>query len=31
VTLADVKRVAERLFGDPRLLVQAVGRPVGLV
>ena len=31
VTLADVKRVEERLFGDPRLLVQAVGRPVGLV
>jgi len=31
VTLADVKRVAERLFGDPRLLVQAVGRPAGLV
>ena len=31
VTLADVKRVAERLFGDPKLLVQAVGRPVGLV
>ena len=30
VTLPDVKRVAERLFGDPRLLVQAVGRPVGL-
>jgi zinc protease len=31
VTLADVRRVAQRLFGDPRLLVQAVGRPVGLV
>jgi len=31
VTLADVKRVAERLFGDPKLLVQAVGRPVGLI
>jgi len=31
VTLADVKRVAGRLFGDPRLLVQAVGRPVDLV
>jgi zinc protease len=31
VTLADVKRVAGRLFGDPRMLVQAVGRPVGLV
>ncbi len=30
VTLADVRRVATRLFGDPRLLVQAVGRPVGL-
>lgn len=30
VTLEDVKRVAGRLFGDQRLLVQAVGRPVGL-
>jgi len=30
VGLADVRRVAGRLFGDPRLLVQAVGRPVGL-
>lgn len=30
VALADVKRVATRLFGDPRMLVQAVGRPVGL-
>ena len=30
VTLADVRRVASRLFGDGRLLVQAVGRPVGL-
>ena len=30
VTLADVKRVAQRLFGHPDLLVQAVGRPVGL-
>lgn len=30
VTLDDVKRVAQRLFGDPRLLVQAVGRPLGL-
>jgi zinc protease len=30
VTLDDVKRVARRFFGDPRLLVQAVGRPVGL-
>jgi zinc protease len=30
VTLGDVRRVAGRLFGDPRLLVQAVGRPVGL-
>jgi zinc protease len=30
VTLADVRRVAGRFFGDPRLLVQAVGRPVGL-
>lgn len=31
VTLDDVRRVAQRLFGDPRLLVQAVGKPVGLV
>ncbi|AMJ58920.1 M16 family metallopeptidase [Bosea sp. PAMC 26642] len=31
VTLTDVRRVAGRLFGDPRLLVQAVGRPVDLV
>jgi zinc protease len=31
VTLADVKRVATRLFGHPDLLVQAVGKPVGLV
>ncbi|MCO5092298.1 pitrilysin family protein [Bosea sp. (in: a-proteobacteria)] len=31
VTLDDVKRVARRLFGNPDLLVQAVGRPVGLV
>jgi len=31
VTLADVRRVAARLFGEGRLLVQAVGRPVGLV
>jgi len=31
VTLADVRRVAGRLFGDGKLLVQAVGRPVGLV
>lgn len=31
VTLADVRRVAARLFGDGDLLVQAVGRPVGLV
>lgn len=31
VTLADVKRVAKRLFGNPELLVQAVGKPVGLV
>ena len=31
VTLADVKRVAARLFGHPDLLVQAVGKPVGLV
>lgn len=30
VTLGDVKRVARRFLGDPRLLVQAVGRPVGL-
>ena len=31
VTLADVKRIAQRLFGNPELLVQAVGKPVGLV
>ena len=31
VTLADVKRVAQRLFGKPELLVQAVGKPVALV
>ncbi|MBN9454602.1 MAG: insulinase family protein [Bosea sp.] len=31
VTLDDVKRVARRLFGNPDLLVQAVGKPVGLV
>lgn len=31
VTLDDVKRVARRLFGNPELLVQAVGKPVGLV
>ena len=31
VTLDDVRRVARRLFGKPDLLVQAVGRPVGLV
>ncbi|RYE33829.1 MAG: insulinase family protein [Hyphomicrobiales bacterium] len=31
VTLADVKRAAQRLFGNPELLVQAVGKPVGLV
>jgi zinc protease len=31
VTLDDVKRVAQRLFGNPELLVQAVGKPVGLV
>lgn len=30
VTPADVHRVARRLFGDGRLLVQAVGQPVGL-
>lgn len=30
VTLDDVKRVAKRLFGSSALLVQAVGRPVGL-
>lgn len=30
VTQADVHRVAKRLFGDGRLLVQAVGQPVGL-
>jgi len=31
VTLDDVKRVAQRLFGNPELLVQAVGKPIGLV
>ncbi|MGX5735496.1 M16 family metallopeptidase [Bosea thiooxidans] len=31
VTLDDVRRVAQRLFGHPALLVQAVGKPVGLV
>jgi len=31
VTLDDVKRAAQRLFGNPDLLVQAVGKPVGLV
>lgn len=31
VTLDDVRRVAQRLFGKPDLLVQAVGKPVGLV
>lgn len=31
IGLADVRRAAGRLLGDPRLLVQAVGRPVGLV
>ncbi|MNL84667.1 hypothetical protein D3C87_2127070 [compost metagenome] len=31
VTLDDVRRVAQRLFGNPALLVQAVGKPVGLV
>jgi len=30
VTLADAKRVAERLFGDGRMLVTAVGRPEGV-
>lgn len=30
VTPADVHRVAQRLFGEGRLLVQAVGQPVGL-
>lgn len=30
VTLADIRRVAARLFGEGKLLVQAVGRPVGL-
>lgn len=30
VTLADVRRAAARLFGQPDLLVEAVGRPVGL-
>ena len=27
----SVKRVAKRLFGNPELLVQAVGKPVALV
>ncbi|PZU94597.1 MAG: peptidase M16 [Chelatococcus sp.] len=31
IGLPDVRRVAGRLLGDPRLLVQAVGRPVDLV
>ncbi|MCR4521257.1 MULTISPECIES: pitrilysin family protein [Bosea] len=31
VTLSDVRRVAKRLFGNPELLVQAVGKPVALV
>ena len=30
VTLAEAKRVGERLFGDGALLVTAVGRPAGL-
>lgn len=29
VTLDDVRRVSKRLFGDPRLLVAAVGKPAG--
>lgn len=29
VTIEDVRRVAKRLLGDPRLLVVAVGRPIG--
>ncbi len=30
VTLDDVRRVGQRFLGDARLLVQAVGRPIGL-
>ena len=30
VTLAEAKRVGERLFGDGALLVTAVGRPAGM-
>ena len=30
VTLDDARRVARRLFGDPRMLVVVVGRPEGL-
>ncbi len=30
VTMADARRAAERLYGEGRLLVVAVGRPVGL-
>ncbi|QCI69275.1 insulinase family protein [Phreatobacter stygius] len=29
VTIDDLRRVAKRLLGDPRLLVVAVGRPIG--
>jgi zinc protease len=30
VTLADARRVAARLFGDPKLLVVVAGKPEGL-
>ena len=30
VTMDEVRKVARRLFGDPRMLVAAVGKPVGL-
>jgi zinc protease len=30
VTIADVRRVAKRLLGDPRLLVVVVGKPEGM-
>lgn len=30
VTVEDVRRVAKRLLGDPRLLVVVVGKPVGM-
>jgi zinc protease len=30
VTIEDVRRVAHRLLGDPRLLVVVVGKPIGM-